>query len=65
MCFVDLPFQYKLLCTTSSNIEVYEEPMPRTKKVPHCLVEFEAGEENRIVRKFVMRNTYIGAHGQP
>ena len=26
--------QYKLLYTISNNIEVYEEPVPRTKKIP-------------------------------
>ena len=43
--------QYKLLCTISNNIEVYEEPVPWTNKIPHCAVEFEAGEENRIVHE--------------
>ena len=33
----------------SNNIGVYEEPVPRTKKIPHCPVEFETCEENRIV----------------
>ena len=26
-----------------------EEPVPQTKKILHCAVKFEAGEENRIV----------------
>ena len=43
--------QYKLSCTISNNTEVYEEPVPRAKKMPHCAVNFEAGEENRIVYK--------------
>ena len=42
-------FQYKLLYTISNNIEVYEEPVSRTKKIPHRAVEFMAGEENRTV----------------
>ena len=41
--------QYKLLYTILNNIEVYEEPVPRTKKIPYYVVEFKAGEENRIV----------------
>ena len=45
---VSLSLQYKLLCTISNNIEVYEEPEPRTNKIPHCAVKFEAGEENII-----------------
>ena len=40
-------------CIISNNIEVYEEPMPRTKKIPHCVVKFEAGEANRIVQENV------------
>ena len=27
-------YQYRLLYTISNNIEVYEEPVPRTKKIP-------------------------------
>ena len=27
-------------CIISNNIEVYEEPVPLTKKIPHCAVEF-------------------------
>ena len=38
--------QYKLLHRVSNNIEVYEEPVPRTKKIPHCAVRFDVGEEN-------------------
>ena len=49
-------FQHKLLYTISNNIEVYEESVPRTKKIPHCAVKFEAGEENRIVH--VYRSLY-------
>ena len=33
----------------SNNIKVYDEPVPRTKKIPHRAVKFEAGEENGIV----------------
>ena len=40
---------YKLLHTFSNNIEVYEEPKQRTKKIPHYAVKFEAGQEKRIV----------------
>ena len=38
--------QYKFLCTILNNIDVYEESVPRTKKIPHCAVKFEAGKEN-------------------
>ena len=37
------------LYTILNNIEVYEEPVPWTKKMPHCPVKFKASEENRIV----------------
>ena len=40
--------EYKLLYIIWNNFEVYEEPVPRTKKIPHYAVEFETGEENRI-----------------
>ena len=40
---------YKILITISSNTEVYEEPEPRTKKIPHHSVNFEAGKHNTIV----------------
>ena len=39
---------YKLLYTISNNIEVYEEPVPRTKNIPHRAVKFKASEDNRI-----------------
>ena len=42
-------YQYKLLCTISNNIEVYEKPVPRAKRIFHYVVEFEAIEKNRIV----------------
>ena len=29
--------------------EVYVEPVPQTKKIPHCEDEFEAGEKNKIM----------------
>ena len=32
-------------------MEVFEKPVPRTKKIPHCVFKFEAGEENRIVNE--------------
>ena len=41
-------YQYKLSNIISNNIEVYEEPGPRTNKISHREVKFEAGEENRI-----------------
>ena len=41
--------QYELLYTISNNIEVYHEPVPRTKKIVHYIVKFEADEENGIV----------------
>ena len=40
---------YKHLHTISNNIEVPEEPVPRTKKIAHRVVKFVAGEENRIL----------------
>ena len=43
--------QYKLLNTILNGIEVYEEPVARTKKVPHWALNFEAGEENRILHE--------------
>ena len=27
-----------------NNIQVYEEPVKRTKKIPQCAVKFEAGK---------------------
>ena len=42
--------QYKLLYIILHNLEVYEKPMPRKKKFPHC----EAGEDNGKVI-FVVR----------
>ena len=41
--------QYKLLYIIWNNIEVYEEPVSRNKKILHHAVKFEAGEENRNV----------------
>ena len=43
-----LRIQYKLLYT-DINIRNYDEPLPRTKKILHRAVKFEAGEENRII----------------
>ena len=43
--------QYKLLYIISNNNEIYEVPVKQTNKLPHCVVKFEAGEENRIVQK--------------
>ena len=43
--------QYKLLYIILNNIEIYEEPVLRTNKIPYCGVEFETGEENRIVHE--------------
>ena len=51
--------QYKLLYTILNNIEVYEEPVPRTKKIPHCAVRFEAGEENSIIHECLYCCTVI------
>ena len=44
---IKLPKQYKLLYIISNNIEAYEEPPPRTKKIPYSWSK--AGEEKRIV----------------
>ena len=41
--------QYKLLYTISNNIEVYEEPVPRPKKIIHYIVKFGADKKNGIV----------------
>ena len=35
----------------SNYIEVHEEPVPQTKRFLHCVVKFEASEENRITYK--------------
>ena len=43
--------QYKLLYAISNNIEVYEEPVERTKKIPHYAVKFETGEKKRNVHE--------------
>ena len=43
--------QYKLLYAISNIIEVYEEPVPWTKKIPDHVVKFEAGEEDRNVNE--------------
>ena len=37
--------QYNILCKISNNIEVYGKPVPRTKKIPYCVIKFEASEE--------------------
>ena len=39
-------------------MEVYEEPVSRTKQIPHCPVECKANEENRIAyeRNFLSSN---------
>ena len=42
--------QYKLFYTILNHIEVYEDPVPRTKKISHDAFKFEVGE-NRIVYK--------------
>ena len=34
-----------------NNIEIYEKPVPRTKKISHHTAKFKAGQENRIVEK--------------
>ena len=41
--------QYKLSYTIWKDIEVYDEPVPWTKKITHYIVKFEADEEYRIV----------------
>ena len=46
-----ITLQCKLLYTISNSIEVYEEPVSRTKKIPHHVAKFEAGEEHRIVHE--------------
>ena len=35
--------------TFAYNIEIYEKPVPLTKKIPHRAVKLEVGEENRIM----------------
>ena len=39
--------QYKLLYTISNSVEVYEEAVTRTKKIPCHVVKSEVTEENR------------------
>ena len=46
-------YKTNFLCTISNNIEVYEDPVPRTKKIHDCAVKFEAGEEKRIVQEIL------------
>ena len=41
--------QYKYLYIISNNIEVYEEPVPRTKNGFHTAVKFETDEDKGIV----------------
>ena len=53
-------YQYKLLCTISNNIEVNEDTVPRTKKIPYCAVKFEASEEKRIVHESLYCCTQVG-----
>ena len=36
--------QYELMCAVSHGIEGYEEPVPRTKKIPQYAVKFETCE---------------------
>ena len=43
--------QYKVLCTISNNIEVREEAVPWTNKMPQCAVKFEAGKKEKNCRK--------------
>ena len=40
--------QYKTLYAILNNIEVYDEPVPRSGKIPHRSAKFQASEENRI-----------------
>ena len=51
--------QYKNLYTISNNIEVYEDQVWRTKKIPHCAVKFESGKENRIGTKVCTEPAYL------
>ena len=32
-----------------NNIQVYEEPVKRTKKIPQCAVKFEAGKDTKKI----------------
>ena len=48
-------YHYKVLYTISNNFGVYEEPVPRAKKIPHIAVKFEASEENRIISESLYR----------
>ena len=45
------------ICTISNNIEVYENPVARTKKILHYAAKFEAGEEKRIVHESLYVNS--------
>ena len=40
--------------TILDNIEIYEKPVPRTKKVPHCAAKLEASDDKSITGKFVL-----------
>ena len=44
-----------------NSIEAREEPMPRTRKILHCSVEF-AGSEEYFVRKFLMIHGQFSLH---
>ena len=48
-----------ILITISSNTTVYEEPEPRTKKIPHHSVNFEAGKHNTIVYESFTATSYL------
>ena len=59
---IDLDLQqYRNLYTISNNIEAYEGPVSRTKKIPHCAVKFETGKENRIDTEFLKEQLRLGA----
>ena len=47
---LELPVDLTRWTFNRHNIEIYEEPMPRTKKIPHRSLEFEAGK-NGIVHE--------------
>ena len=47
MYIINTNFLYRI----SDNMEIYEQSLQQTKRIPHCAVKFEAGEETRIVHE--------------
>ena len=56
MILLDLSSIRLLRLSLSNNIEVYKEPVPPTKEIPHHAIKFGTGEENRIVHESLYWN---------